>query len=173
MESESVRILLKEHTFERDRLELATGDVLDVKAGLLLVMLIFLAEQTEAVFRGDLSALQRWFELISILGLIIGGVTAIVQLLPKQYRVLSSPVKYQKWLHDLRTHFSGDPNPEAEVLGLAERTEIAQAIERIETNEALNKSKVLLIKICFYGVIASFAANIATLISRHLFQLYR
>jgi hypothetical protein len=173
MQSAELHKLLKEHTLERDRVELSTGDVLDVKAGLLLIMLIFLAQQIGTVFQGSLSTSQRLLEAVSITGLVIGGLLAIVQLLPKKYSVLSSPSKYEKWLYELRKHYAADTNPEAEVLVLAERTEISQAIERVQKNEALNKGKVRLIKICFFCVMASFAANIATIAFRHLSPLHR
>ena len=165
--------MLKEHTLERDRIELSTGDVLDVKAGLLLVMLIFLAEQLESIFRGDLTLLQKSLEWVSILGLIFGGLLAILQLIPKKYDVLSLPTKYQKWLDELRKHYSEEANPEREVLKFAEEKEITQAIERVEKNRDINKKKVRLAKLCFYCVIASFSANIAVLAIRHLSQLCR
>jgi hypothetical protein len=164
---------MKEHALERDRLELAAGDVLDVKAGLLLVMLIFLAGQAESVFQGSPNLPNRILAWVSILSLILGGVLAIVQLIPKKYSVLSSPIRYGKWLEDLRTHYSQEQDPEEKAVQLAEHTDIVQTVERVEANVALNKRKVLLVNLCFYCVSVSFAANMATLTLRHLFPSYR
>ncbi len=154
-------------------MEFSTGDVLDVKAGLLLVMLIFLAEQAGALFQGTLSSAQVALEWVSILSLIVGGVLAIVQLIPKKYSVLSSPIKYGKWLEDLQVHYSGEQDPDAKALQLAEHTDTVQAVERVQGNIALNKKKVLLVKLCFYCVSVSFAANMLALTIRHLFPSYR
>ncbi len=171
--AETIRNLLKEHALERDRLEFSTGDVLDVKAGLLLVMLIFLAEQAGALFQGMLNSAQVALEWVSILSLIVGGVLAIVQLIPKKYKVLSSPIKYGKWLEDLRAHYSGEQDRDAKTLQLAEHTDIVQAVERTQENIELNRKKVRLVKLCFYCVSLSFAANMLALSIRHLFPSYR
>jgi hypothetical protein len=172
MDSDVYKIL-KEHTLERDRIELSTGDVLDVKAGLLLVMLVFLAEQTSNIFQANLNAFQAFLDWVSILGLIIGGLLAVVQLMPKKYSVLSYPGAYEKWLHGLRSLYSEEKNPEAEVMRVAEDAEISQAVERIDRNLELNRNKIRLIKLCFYCVIATFLANIVMLASTRLFPLCR
>jgi hypothetical protein len=163
--------ILKEHTLERDRIELSTGDVLDVKAGLLLVMLVFLAEQTSNIFQANLNTFQALLEWVSILGLIIGGLLAVVQLTPKKYSVLSYPGAYEKWLRGLRNLFSEEVNPDAEVMRVVEDAEISQAVERIDRNLALNRNKVRLIKLCFYCVMTTFLANIVMLASTHLSPL--
>ena len=168
-----VHDLLKEHTLERDRIELATGDVLDVKAGLLLVMLIFLAGQMGEVFGGATAAAPKILEWLSALSLVVGGFLSVLQLRPKKYGILSLPSKFEKWLQDLQEHFAHENGTDADVASYAERTEICQANERIEKNVGLNKRKVRLMKACFVCVMASFSANLLGLIVTHLFRLHR
>ena len=146
---------------------------MDVKAGLLLVMLVFLAEQAGTLFQGRLDRFETVLEWVSILSLIAGGILAIVQLIPKKYKVLSSPIKYGKWLDDLKAHYSKEQDPEANALQFAEHTDIVQAVERVEENIELNRKKVLLVKLCFYCVSVSLTANLLCLAFRHLFPSYR
>ncbi len=171
MESDSIRKLLKERTLDRDRIEFATGDVLDVKAGFVLAVLTFLAGQAIDLFKDVHGPFQVALMAISLGAVTVGAVLALVQWFPAKYRVLSEPAKYRPWLKDLLKRHSERKVPESETLAYLEDVEISQATERIDKNAALNKRKLRWMKSCFACVFISLFANLLTLASRHLFPL--
>jgi hypothetical protein len=156
-------------SLDRDSHELALSDTLDVKAGLLLVALTFLGTQVTDIFAGQLRGFENYLEGISISALVIGGVLAIVQLWPRDYKVPPAPRKYSTWLAEVQNYFSGSHQADREALQYISETQLHQVIERIEENTRLNRQKWQLMEFCFICVAISFAANLLTIIARHLF----
>jgi hypothetical protein len=170
MESAGIRNILKERTLERDRIEYERGDALDVKAGLVLVVLTFLAGQTIDLSKDILGRTDMALVVISTVAVIVGTVSALWQWLPVKYGVLSHPAKYKPWLEDLIKRHLARNLPDNDTVAHLENLEISQATERINTNIAISKKKLRLMKACFICVFLSLLANLLV-VFRYLFPL--
>jgi hypothetical protein len=166
---EDARKMLINNSLEADNRILALSDTLDVKAGLLLAMLTFLGLQVGEIFTGNLGTFERYAERISVLALVIGGLLAIIHLWPRNYKVPPTPRKSYAWIDDVEKHFANQEHSDEKALHYIETTQLSQAFERIEANNRLNGRKERLMEGCFVCVALSFAANLAVIVSRHLF----
>jgi len=171
VESEAIRKLLTKRTLERDRIEYTVGDVLDVKAGLVLAILVFLAGQAIDLFKDAHESVEISLLAISLVAIIIGAIFALVQWFPRRYSVVSHPAKYRPWLEDLFRRFAAQNVSEADTLEHLEKVELDQASSRIDINIRHNRKKMLMMKGCFACVFISLFANLATVAVRHLFPL--
>jgi hypothetical protein len=88
---------LFEYVQERDRAEFALGDTLDVKTGLVLAGLTFLAIQSGDFIKPDLPLSQIVAQAISVLAMIVGGILAVCELWPRDYDREATPEKYEAW----------------------------------------------------------------------------
>ena len=104
--------------FERDQQEFALGDTLDIKTGLILAGLTFLAILTSdlmkstgishveawAVLKGSAGisiAFVQWLaQFVSVLAIIIGGIYSVRVLYPRDYDREPAPSKYLGWISD-------------------------------------------------------------------------
>jgi hypothetical protein len=180
--------------FERDRQEFALGDTLDIKTGLILAALTFLAIQsgdlikeciTFAQWKTQIAVLLAghlipatavlgvvlWtIQIVSILALIVGGVLSVAVLKPRYYDREASPKKYHDWIIGIEEYREAYPHTDTKPVTVqtlaAHRLECA--INSVQANLATNKRKSDLMEWAFGCVAVSFAANIITLIT-HLF----
>lgn len=158
-----------ERIFERDRDEFAFGDTLDVKTGLILVILIFLAGESAEFLRSSVTLPVRCLQYFSVGSLIIGGVYAVLELWPRKFLKEAEPQEYDNRRGLLTAYYSDEPDAEnfALMMAIEERVEASHA--RISKNSANNRKKSKLLNKAFYFVILSLAANLTTLVMR-LFQ---
>ncbi len=157
-----------ERIFERDRDEFSFGDTLDVKTGLILVILIFLAGQSTEFFRSSITFFERCLQYLSIVSLIIGGAYAVLELWPRSFLKEAEPQEYDNRLALLTAYYADEPDADfALTMAFEERVEAAH--KRISRNSANNKRKSKLLNQSFYFVIFSLAANLTTVVMR-LFQ---
>jgi hypothetical protein len=170
--------------FERDQQEFALGDTLDIKTGLILAGVTFLAILTGdlmkstgishvevlAMLKGHAhinSALVQWVALfVSVLAIILSGIYSVLVLLPREYDREPVPTKYLKWIQETDEYRVKHPEFEpvtAEKL-IAKRVE--NAVANIQTNIALNNRKSSLMFVAFNFMALSLAANLFTLAIR-------
>ena len=163
MASHEVLNALEPLVCERDRQEFALGDTLDIKTGLILAGLTFLALQSGELIHSGLPLLQKIVQYISVGSLILGGVFAALELRPSDYDREATPDKYLSWLEEESRKVSGNPEAIAQRLtnGRVERV-----IERINTNLSVNQRKSQFMVRSFKFALLSFAANIVTLAIR-------
>lgn len=157
-----------EYIREKDAKEFSLGDVLDVKTSVLLAVIVFLAAQSDQFFRANTS-LGYWglrIQYISVLALMLAGLFAILELIPREYFTEASPEKDEKWLRELISHFSNAPNADDLILSQVFQGRYERTKERVEGNIALNKRKSRLLGFCFAFTALSFIANLMTLTSR-------
>lgn len=172
--------------FERDQQEFALGDTLDIKTGLILAGLTFLAilssdlmkstgishVEAWAVLRGsatvNIAFIQWAAQFASVLAIIVGGIYSVLVLFPRDYDREPAPSKYLSWISDTEKYRETYPEEGAEPVTaerlLAKRVE--NAVANIQTNLTLNKRKSQLMFVAFTCMSASFAANILTLAMR-------
>jgi len=89
---------LSEYVYERDRIEFSLGDTLDIKTGLLLATLTFLALQSGSLIESKLSFAQSVAQSLSILFQVIGAVFCVLELWPRDYEREAMPELYDAWI---------------------------------------------------------------------------
>lgn len=166
MSAEALKEIMTARIFERDRQEFALGDTLDIKTSIVLVALTFLASQTAQCLQSELVFPGKVFQYFSIVALVLGGVTAVAELWPRDYRIEATPDKYERWIDQLEVYYSDEPNASAKVIreAVTRRAELAK--ERIQENLSVNKQKSHLMMISFVCTTLAFALNLATLAMR-------
>lgn len=165
MEIELTSVLC-EYAQERDRNEFALGDTLDVKTGLILAGLTFLAIQCGEFVKHDLPAFQAAAQSVAILALVVGGVFSVMALWPADYAREATPEDYAAWITDTekyRAKHPEEPSVSAEKL-IARRLETAKI--RVQTNLAINEKKSSRMISAFICLAVTFAANVCTLVIR-------
>jgi hypothetical protein len=159
---------LESIAFERDRQEFALGDTLDIKTGLILAALTFLAIQTGDLIKSSATPVQITLQALSILALVVGAALSVAELWPRGYGREAPPNKYLDWITDTEKYREDYPETGTEPVSVeqlnAERVKVA--VSNVQTNLAINKVKSTLMFSAFFCVAASFALNIATLITR-------
>lgn len=168
MADSNVLSIIESAAYERDKQEFAFGDTLDIKTGLILAALTFLAIWTGDLLKTSTTPLQVGFQTVSILSLLVGGVLSVAELWPRDYGREAIPRKYLDWVTETEKYReqypeSGTGPVTAEQLS-AERIKVAVA--NVETNFAINKVKSMLMFSAFFCVAVSFGVNILTLITR-------
>ena len=74
-----------ERIFERDREVFTDKDTFDVKTGLILVILFFLAGQSTEFLRSGVTHIEKCLQFFSIASLILGGIFAVFELWPRTF----------------------------------------------------------------------------------------
>jgi hypothetical protein len=154
--------------YERDRQEFALGDTLDVKTGLIVVALTFLAVQSVELIKADMAAAQWIAQAISIGAMIASGALCVAELWPRDYGREPTPKKYQAWIAETETYRQSYPDTGAESITAEKLTEarVASATDNVQVNLAINTLKSKFMFRAFGCLVVSFAANLATLSMR-------
>ncbi len=174
--------------FERDQQEFALGDTLDIKTGLILAALTFLAIQTGDLMKSTgVSHVEVWatilgnrpiswaffqwmLQFVSVLAMIAGGALAIRVLIPREYDREPPPSEYMDWVTKTETYRKDYPETGTEPVTVETLTakRIANATKNVSKNLALNKRKSDLMFNAFTCTAIAFIVNILTL-ATHLF----
>lgn len=166
MNSFNINELQERYAVERDAREFSFCDTLDVKTSVILVVVIFLAGQSEHFLQSTQGLWASWLQYTSVAFLILAGVFAVAELWPRDYGTEGSPTKYDEWIEKLKTHYSEDENVDSAVLDQAVAGRALRARERAELNILTNKRKSALLFASFLCAVVSLTANLATLATR-------
>lgn len=162
MASQEVLNAIEPLVYERDRQEFSLGDTLDIKTGLVLAALTFLALQSAELIRSGLPLMQKIVQYASVSSLVLGGIFAAWELLPANYDREATPDKYVDWLETER-----QKNPDLVAQTLM-NGRLKRAMERVTGNLAVNKRKSRFMVASFVCALVSFGANVLTLVIRLL-----
>lgn len=167
MESGEVAVKeLAEYVFERDRDEFSLGDTLDIKTGLILASLTFLALQSGGLIADLRSASQTIIQIVAILALLIGGALSVLELWPRSYEREAMPDSYDQWISEMEKFHQQHPDPGPEISVELHQARLIAAKQRIRVNGGINVKKSTFMFSAFYCVVTAFAANIITLLMR-------
>jgi hypothetical protein len=147
--------LIAEDAKRLDEAYYAVGDVLDVKASILLVVVTFLGTLSgEILTVGSLPTLIKLFQVASILALCAIGVMVVTCLWTKEFRLPPPPDELQKWVVQLAEHYKQEHDTsdglEFAVVDEFEKKRAEQTLERITSNLNHARRKGKLIKFSFY-----------------------
>ena len=165
MASQEVFNAMQPLVYERDRHEFALGDTLDVKTGLIVVALTFLAVQSGHLIYSGLPVCQKIIQYISVISLTLGGIAAALELRPVEYDREATPDKYQSWLEKEVQKIDGN---EEHVATMLAKGRFDRAMERVNNNLTINKRKSRFMNACFLFALVAFIANGVTLFIRLL-----
>lgn len=158
--------LQADYVRERDAREFAMGDTLDVKTSVILAVIVFLAAQSADFFKETLTPCMRVLQFLSVFGLVVAGIFAVLELLPRDYGTEGSPLSYQEWVGELKAFYAGQQNADVLVAEHVIKGRSQRTTERIEANIAINKRKSNFLSLSFIFTAISLAANLATLAIR-------
>ena len=163
--TESERIIA-EHLKDQDEREFALGDTLDIKTSIALVIITFLATQSaEFLKTAALSSCWHTIQRISVVCIVVAGVLALVELIPRGYRLRMTPDKFREWIRQTREFYGsiGATDPESSTAERISSVEIEKLTERFIANRAINEMKASLMAWSFYFTMAAVALNLVTL----------
>lgn len=124
----------------KDALLFSLSDTLDVKASIALVLITFLATQSSGFLASALPGRLAWVQLVSAVLLGAGAIFALASLWPRDHDTETAEA-LDEWTQQLREHFKGHPDPEAEVEAEFRSGMIKRLKERIATNARIDRTK--------------------------------
>jgi hypothetical protein len=150
---------ISEYAFQRDQQEFNLGDTLDIKTGLILAALTFLAIQSGELLRPGITTYVAILQTISITALALGGAFVVFELKPRDYYREEPPSVYISWADELK---SKGLDESAIPQKIADRR-LTLANERVTANLALNIKKSRAMINAFWFTVAAFGLNLLTL----------
>jgi hypothetical protein len=90
----------------QDEREVDLGDTFDIKTSIALVILIFLATQSAEFLKMPLSSFWHLIQQLSVASLVIAGVLALIELIPRDYRLRMPPDTFLNYCKSLNSSFS-------------------------------------------------------------------
>jgi hypothetical protein len=155
---------LAEDAKRLDEINYSVGDVLDVKASIILVALTFLGTlSSQILLISDLPATIKVIQIIAVVALSIAAILTICTLWPRQFDIPPSPKESSAYAEELRNHFSGDPNAEGSLLQQFQIARLDLTLARIDTNNRFASSKSRSNRWAFYAVCVSVATELVSL----------
>lgn len=158
---------IAEHLKSQDDLEFGLGDTLDIKTSIALVIIIFLATQSAGFLASSMPLHWHNVQIISVVCVIISGILAVWELIPRTYIAGMGPSEFIGWVEQLRTFYSkqGDSNPETKIVETIRNKEIEKIKARFATNRAINATKSKAVEWSFYFMMTALAVNLVTLLA--------
>lgn len=105
---------LSQYVYERDRHEFSLGDTLDIKTGLLLASLTFLAIQSGSIISATpLPRAQLVAQSIAIILMVVCGLCCAIELWPRDYMREAMPDEYAIWISSLEDYRKEHPGADA------------------------------------------------------------
>ena len=144
---------LHELAAEKERHHLEFAEAIDVKASIVLVLLVFLADG----FSGHKSASSIWEAIRAFggLSLVAAAVLCIVSLWPRTYRTEDTIEANEQWISDLEEYYAGNEQQHLEEEMANEN--YAARKEWVAQNAANNRLKMQLLSASFRLTVVSLA----------------
>ena len=156
--------ILLDVAYRRDIFETDLGRTLDIKASILLVVIVFLATLSSNMIFVQLGFYIRLGQFFSIGLLSIATVLAIAELWPRDYQRENMPELWEAWIADLEKLYEGQAEKETRVLGETVRGRAERAKERVIANRRINETKSHLLFRSFRFTVLSMAIELMSLI---------
>ena len=156
---------ISEYAFQRDQQEFNLGDTLDIKTGLILAALTFLAIQSAELLKPGITSWVAALQTGSIVALALGGISIVYELFPRDYSRDRTPQEYTIWIEQKMA--AG--HEESEMPNIVAELRLKLVNERIAKNLAINSKKSKTMYIAFLCTMVAFGLNLITLLL-HLFE---
>jgi hypothetical protein len=151
----------------QDERELALGDTFDIKTSIALVVITFLATQSAEFLKEPLSACWHIAQQVSVGFLVIAGALALIELVPRDYRLRMAPDEFLHWVDEVKASYrkSAVQYPEREAIEHIKSIEIEKIKARFSANSSINEQKSWLMNWSFRATMVAVILNLATLVS--------
>jgi hypothetical protein len=165
--------LLAEEAKRLDEVIYQAGDVLDVKASIVLLVVTFLGTLSgQIVSVPDLPPTIKVIQVLAVAALCISGVLTVCALWPRDFSIPRDPRELSTYVAALVEYFRGKPNAEESVLQQYENVRNQSVVDRIATNAQFAVSKSRLNKLAFYAVAVSLLAELISLLWLAVWHLH-
>lgn len=156
---------IAEYIKSQDELEFELGDTLDIKTSIALVVIIFLASQSAWFL--SLSMPRHWHtaQVVSAACIGISGILAVLELIPRDYKVRMSPDDFLGWVEQLKEFYKSDAAPEMRIVDHIRTKEMEKVKARFAQNSAINARKSWFIGKSFLFMLSTLAINFLTLLA--------
>ncbi len=156
-----------------DEITYQAGDVLDVKASIVLLVITFLGTLSGQIISvPDLSPTIKVIQVVAVAALCSSGLLTLCALWPRDFGIPRDPKKLTTYVNSLFEYFGDKPNPEELVLQQYEVVRNQSVVDRISTNTYFARSKARLNKLAFYAVAVSLLAELISLLWLALWHLH-
>jgi hypothetical protein len=144
---------------DNDHSAFGLGDTIDAKAGLALIVVVFLADQTAAfLMSSQLTQHGHVAQWIASMALALAGGCCIAAMWPRDY-ASEDAMGWDGWIKKLRDNHPGD---DAAVARAFFDGRVKLIKERITENRRICKAKGRLVHAAFWLSAAALALNLAT-----------
>ena len=163
--NKEIESVIAEHEKRLDELFFQLGDVLDVKASIILVVISFLgAISGQVLLVPDLAYLIKGMQVIAVLSL-AGGVFATVRSLwPREFEAPPDTAEWLNYLRELEAYFVGKGNAEELITKEFSESISKRRQERIAKNRAMTQKKAKLNDWAFRGTVVAASTEAVSLI---------
>jgi hypothetical protein len=163
--AEDLEEIIVEHLKWQNQVEYELSDSYDVKTSIALVVILFLAAQSAGFLGSQMPLHWHYWQIASVIFLIISGVLSVIELIPRTYRVGLSPNEFQQWIDEVKSFYGAQAasDPNVRTVEFVRRKQIDQMRERFIENSSKNASKSALIQWIFLSMVISLAINLLTL----------
>jgi hypothetical protein len=151
---------ISEYAFQRDQQEFGLGDTLDIKTGLILAALTFLAVQSGEMLKPGITIYASFIQTFSITALALGGIFSAYELFPRDHARDRTPKEYAVWIEQKKSAGHG----ESEMPDIVSAMRLKLVNERIEKNLSINKLKSRALYRAFACAMVAFGLNLLTLV---------
>jgi hypothetical protein len=149
----------------RDQMLFSLSDILDAKAGAALVVITFLASQSKDILTGSrtLPSPLFVFQLASVALLALGAIAAVAALWPREHGAENAS-DLEQWAADLRSHYDGSTDPEADARKDFKAGLLVRLKETIAQNAEVTENKSALLARSYKMAGAALLLNIFTIV---------
>jgi len=156
---------IAEHERRLDELFFQLGDVLDVKASIILVVITFLgAISGQVLSLKDLPLAITIMQIIAVLSLAVAVFSTVRSLWPRTFEAPPDSADWIEYLQKLEQHYAGKDGAAELVLKDFQQDMAATRQERIKKNRALTRNKSGLNEWAFRGTVVAATAEAICLI---------
>jgi len=158
---------LTEFLKAQDEREFALGDTLDIKTSIALVIITFLATQSGDFLKRPLSAPWHILQIISVVCIVVAGLLALLELIPRNYILRMQSDQFLEWAEQTRRFYAeqGEKDPEGKAIERISDVEVQRLTDRFKQNMTINEGKSKLMSASFYFTFAAICLNLATLVA--------
>lgn len=157
--------LVAEDAKRLDEIKYQVGDVLDVKASIILVAVTFLATLSgEILAVSDLPAAIKIIQVVAVVAVSVGGISTLWALWPRKFDIPPRPDESSAYAEELEEHFRGKLDSDELIVKQFTQTVMTLRLERIAANDKLASSKTKLNKCAFYSIGVAVFAELASLL---------
>jgi len=159
-----------------DDLERGLGDVLDVKASILLVAVVFLVDVSKRLIENPSEAsghplIDASIQVASLFLLAVSVVLIVLELWPRRYSLPPDVTDEDAWIANVQTEAAKEEKSQQSAIEHIVGKKLQSALQRCQENKTLNSRKSSLLRWAFWVTAPVVLIDLGTLVLLALQQL--